>query len=133
MAGTVTPATTAARSRRQLVGVGASAVIALLYGGLYVGVLSIPGASDGERGILGVAAAVFVVLTALLWWKPNRLVLAAGAALQVLLSWMYLAIAPERDPAFEIWGVSIRVVSLALLLTLVSLLLTDHRQRSSSA
>jgi hypothetical protein len=132
MTGTATPATTARRSRWQLVGVAASAVIALLYGALYAGVLALEGASAGERGILGVAAAVFVILTALLWWKPNRLVLAAGAALQLLLGWMYIAIAPDRDPPFEVWGVSIRVVSLALLIALVSLLVADHRERSAT-
>lgn len=120
------------RPRFQHVAAGLAGMIAVLYGLLFAGVLGLEGATDGELGILGVAAAVFAVLAGLLWWRASRLLLAAGAVLQVLLGWMYLAIAPDRDPAFEIWGVTIRVVSFVLLVALIRMLLTERQERKDS-
>lgn len=117
------------RTRAQYVAGGLAGTIAVLYGLLFVGVLAIDGAADAERGILGVAAAVFAVLAGLLWWLRSRVLWAATAALQLLLGWMYLAIAPDRDPAFETWGVTIRCVSLVLIIVLVRLLVTERRER----
>jgi hypothetical protein len=51
------------------------------------------------------------------------------AGIQVLMGWMYLDIAPDRNPSFEVWGVTIRAVSVVLVVTLIALLLTDHRAR----
>ena len=123
---------TASRWRLQLIASLLAAAIAALYGLLFAGVLPLEGATAGELGILGVAGAVHAIIAGLLWWRRNRLVWAAAAVLQVLLGWMYLAIAPERDPAFEIWGVTIRVVSLVLLVVLIRLLLTERRERKAN-
>lgn len=106
--------------------------IAVLYGLLFAGALTIEGATEAELGVLGVAAMVFVALTGLLCWRRSRMLWAAAAALQLLLGWMYVAIAPERDPAFELWGVTIRAVSFALLVVLIRLLLTERRERRAS-
>jgi hypothetical protein len=118
------------RSRLQLVAVACSAAIALVYLALFTGLLDLPGAETGELGILGVAGGVFAVLAGLLWWLHSRVLWAIGAVLQVLLAWMYVAVAPEREPAFEVWGVTIRALSLALLVALVSLLVAGRRERS---
>jgi len=117
------------RRRRQHVASILAGTIAALYAMLFAGVLIIAGATDAERGILGVAAAVFAVVAGLLWWRRSRLLWAAAAVLQVVLGWMYLAIAPDRDPAFEMWGVTIRVVSLVLLVVLVRMLIAERRER----
>lgn len=101
--------------------------IALLYGLLYLDVLSIVGASDGERGILGAAAGAFALIGVLLWWRPSRLLWVTVAGVQVMMGWMYLAIAPERDPSFEMWGITIRVLSLGLLVAVAKMWLdTRH-------
>jgi hypothetical protein len=42
---------------------------------------------------------------------------------------MYLAIAPDRDPAFEVWGVSIRALSFVLVVVIVKLWLEARRDR----
>jgi hypothetical protein len=103
--------------------------IALIYGLLYLDVLSIEGATDGERGILGVAAGVFVVLGLLLWRRRSRLLWTAVVVIQVIMAAMYLAIAPDRDPAFEVWGVSIRALSFVLVVVIVKLWLEARRDR----
>ena len=95
-------------------------VIAAVYGLIFVGVLSVGRAETGELGILGVAGAVHVVLAVGLWARPRRLLLAGTAVLQVLLGAMYVAIAPERDPSYEVWGLTIRVLSVLLVLLLVA-------------
>ena len=123
---------TVPRWRPQHIAASLSGTIAALYGLLFAGVLPLERATTGELGILGVAGAVHAVIAGLLWWRSSRLLWAAAATLQVLLGGMYLAIAPDRDPAFEIWGVTIRVVSLVLLVALIRLLLSDRRERTAA-
>jgi len=109
---------------------GISLLIAVLYGLIWAGVLSVvTDAEPGELGILGVAGVVFVALAALLWWSASRVLWLGTAILQVLMIWMYIAIGAERDPAFELWGISIRVAQVALIGVLVALLLRSTRGR----
>lgn len=121
------------RSPLQRLAVALAGAVAVLYGLLFAGVLTLEGATDGERGILGVAAAVFAVLAGLLWWRASRLLWGIGAALQLLLGWMYLAIAPDRDPSYEVWGLTIRGVSLALLVVLVALLVRARGRQATES
>jgi hypothetical protein len=95
-------------------------VIAAVYGLIFAGVVSVGRAEAGELGILGVAGGVHLVLAAGLWVWPRRLLLAGTAVLQVLLGAMYLAIAPERDPSYEVWGLTIRALSVLLVILLVA-------------
>ena len=125
--------TTAPRLALQRVATIASGAIALLYALLFLGVLGIEGASDAERGILGAAAAVFAALAGLLWWRRSRLLWVGAAGLQLLLGWMYLAIAPERDPSFELWGITIRLLSLVLLGAVIGLLVAARRDRAGTS
>jgi hypothetical protein len=126
------PTSTRAAVRRpalQRVAAAVAGLIALLYALLSAGVLEIPGASSEELGILGAAAGVFVVIAWMLWRWHSRILWIAVAGIQVLMGWMYLDIAPDRNPSFEVWGVTIRAVSVVLVVTLIALLLTDHRAR----
>ena len=128
----VAPPQAPGRSRLQLAAVACSAAIALLYLGLFTGVLSLPGAETGDLGILGVAGGVYAVLAGLLWWLRSRVLWAIGVMQQALLGWMYVAIAPERDPSFEVWGLTIRAISIVLLGVLVALLVSQLRSRSAA-
>jgi hypothetical protein len=118
------------RPRLQQLAASLAGAIALIYGLLYLEVLTIAGASDDERGILGMAAMVFVLIGVLVWWRRSRWLWAVVAGVQVLMGGMYLAIAPERDPSFEVWGITIRVLSLGLLIAVVTLWLDARRDRA---
>lgn len=119
----------AARPKLQLLATGISAGIALLYALMFLGILSVEGVSGDERGIVGLAAAVFVALTVALWRRRSRLLWVGAAGLQLVMGAMYVAIAPERDPSFEVWGLTIRGLSLVLLGALVGLLVSVRRDR----
>ncbi len=109
---------------------GISLLIAVLYGLIWSGVVDVVrDAEPGELGILGVAGVVFVALAALLWWSTSRLLWLGTATLQVLMIWMYIAIGAERDPAFEVWGISIRVAQVVLIGVLIALLVRSVRAR----
>jgi hypothetical protein len=105
-----------------------AAAISVLYLLIFAGVLSVGRAEAGELGILGVASGVFAVLAILLWRVRSRLLWAGAGLLQVLLTWMYVAIAPERDPSFEAWGLTIRGLSMVLLVLLAGLLLGARKK-----
>jgi hypothetical protein len=109
-----------------------AALNAVLYGLIFAGVTSIGRAGEGELGILGVAGIVYLALAAILWFVPRPLVWAAATVMQVLVIAMYVAIAPERDPSFEVWGVTLRVLQVAMIVTLVTLLVRAVHGRTRS-
>lgn len=67
------------------------------------------------------AASLFLVGAVLLLAVDRRAVWFAGAALQVMVIAMYISVGAERTPAFEAWGISLRVMQLVLLAALVYL------------
>ena len=89
-------------------------LVAAVYGLLAAGVLDLGAADSGELGILGVAGVVHLLLAAGLWLWPRRVLLSATVLLQLALAALYVAIAPERDPSYEVWGLTIRALSAAL-------------------
>ena len=91
-------------------------LVAAVYGLLAAGVLDLGAADSGELGILGVAGVVHLLLAAGLWlWLwPRRVLSSATVLLQLALAALYVAIAPERDPSYEVWGLTIRALSAAL-------------------
>lgn len=111
------------------VAVAAAAATSVLYLAIFAGVLSVGRADVGELGILGVAGAVFAAFAALLWWVRHRAVWIGVALFQLPLAAMYVAIAPERDPSFEVWGLTIRALSVVLVVALVRTFLDDRRWR----
>ncbi|MFU8839453.1 MAG: hypothetical protein ACNA8R_01870 [Nitriliruptoraceae bacterium] len=104
-------------------------MIALLYLLLATGVLDLGDADRGELGILGAAGVLHLVIAAALWWRPRRWLLAAVVAVQLAMAAMYVAIAPERVPPYELWGLTIRALSALLVLALVLGLVAGRRAR----
>lgn len=96
-----------------------SALIAVLYLLLGTGVLDLGEAESGELGILVAAGVVHLLLAVVLWLRPWRWLLAIVVLMQLALAGMYVAIAPERDPSFEVWGLTVRGLSLLLVVALV--------------
>ena len=112
--------------------VGSSLAIALVYGSIYLGVLSIGRAETGELGVLGVAALAHLAFAGLLTWTSSRLVWAGIALFQLMLAAMYLGVAADRDPAYEVWGLTIRALSALLVVALVALIVDAFRHRDTS-
>ncbi len=109
---------------------GIATLIAVLYGLIWAGVLPVvTEAEPGELGILGFAGVVFLVLAALLWRLKSRVLWVGTAVVQVPMIWMYVVIGAEREPAFEIWGISIRVAQVALIGVLIALVVRATNQR----
>jgi hypothetical protein len=123
------PPTPARTILLQRTAAGIAAFVAVLYGLIWAGVLDVVDHAEvGELGILGVAGVVFLVLAALLWRFASRVLWLGTAVLQALTIWMYVAISAEREPPFEVWGISIRVAQLALISVLVTLLVQGTRR-----
>lgn len=106
-----------------------AAANAVLYGLIASGVLSVGRAEQGELGILGAGGVVYLVLAGVLWLLPRPVVWAGATVMQLMVIAMYLAIAPERDPSFELWGISLRVLQVAMIVVLVMLLVRRLRGR----
>jgi phosphatidylserine synthase len=99
----------------------------LLIGTQVVTVIDEPG---DQPGFAIPAAIVFAIGAVLLITLDRLAVWAVGAALQVPFIAMYLAVAAERTPTFEAWGISIRVLQVAILAALLRLVasgVTKHR------
>ena len=109
------------------VAAASAGVMALIYLLIYAGVLSVGRAEGGDLAILGVAGGAFAVLAALLWWVRRRLVWIAAVVLQLGTGAMYVAVAPEREPGFELWGVLLRGLSVVVLVAVVMLFVTSRR------
>lgn len=125
----VTARTDAAAFPLHRVAAALAALNTVVYALIFAGVLSVGRADEGELGILGVAGVVYLALAAVLWFVPRPLVWAGATLMQLLVIAMYVAIAPERDPSFEVWGISLRVLQVAMVVALVTLLVRAVRAR----
>jgi hypothetical protein len=77
-----------------------------------------------------IAAVLFLVLAVLLVRKQRRWVWVAGAGLQALLIVLYLVVAADRVPAFEAWGVTVKLLQVGMLGALVGLAVQQRRTSS---
>jgi hypothetical protein len=113
-----------ARLRRQIrIGAAvASAATTLMYLLIAFHVVSVVQPYSDQTWAFAPAAA-YALGTALLVTFDQRLLWMLGAILQVLVIAMYFQIAPQRTPAFELWGILIRVAQVVLLGALAYLVL----------
>lgn len=101
---------------------GIAGAMAVMYALVFAGVLTIGPATSGDLGVLGIAGGVLAGIALLLWFWRSRLLWAATGVLQVLMGVIYFGVAAERSPAFEVWGLTLRGLSLVLVAVLVGLL-----------
>lgn len=132
---TTTPPQTAVHRRhvRRVAAVLAAAV-AVIYGLIAAQVVTVIDGSPGEVAqtqlVFGTSAAVAYLIGVVVLLRFDRPVLwLIGALLQLAVIAMYLNVASEREPAFEVWGITIRILQVLLLGALVYLLL---RRRPSA-
>lgn len=96
---------------------GATAVMYFLIGFHVVSVLAPP--ADQTWGIApGIA---YVLGTLLLLAFDRRVLWILGAILQVFVIYTYFNLASQRTPAYEVWGILIRIAQSMILIALVYL------------
>ncbi len=105
------------------------AAIAIAMAAIYVliglNVLRVVDAQGGTDllGFGAAAAALFGTGAVLLLLLDRRPLWVIGAILQVLVAAMYVAVAPSREPSFEVWGTTLRILQIPLFAALVYLAL----------
>lgn len=67
------------------------------------------------------SGGAFLLGAILLVLFDRRILWIAGGLFQVLAIVMYVAVAPQRDPSYEPWGIGLKVVEVVLLAALVYL------------
>lgn len=93
-----------------------SALVAVIY--LLIGLNVVSVVTDQEPGLVPpmlIAGVLFALLAVLTLTSTKTLIWVAGAGLQVLVIAGYLAISSERLPAFEVWGVLLKLLQVFLL------------------
>lgn len=118
----------AARPRLRAIAATLAATVAAVYGLIALHVVTVleGPASQVARdqfAFAGPASLVFIVGALLLARYDDRRLWVLGAVLQLLIIAMYLSVADERQPAFELWGVTLRALQVFLLVPLTLLAL----------
>jgi len=67
------------------------------------------------------AGSAFLLGAVLLVVFDRRILWILGAVLQVLVALGYLAVAADRTPAYEVWGITLRIIQVPLFAFLVYL------------
>lgn len=96
---------------------GLVALIYFLIGFNVVRVIEFP--ADQSFGLY--AGAAYLLGAALLVETDKRVYWVIGALLQVFVIYTYFSVAPERVPNYEVWGIVLRVLQVALLAALIYL------------
>lgn len=126
------------RQVRYLAGIAAGAMAAI-YFLIGLGVLQVvePGsATEGSPDMLvfgASAGAMFLLGAVLLLAVDRRFLWVGGAILQVLVFAMYLVVSQQRTPAFELWGITLRVIQVPLFAALVYLALRREDRQPARA
>jgi hypothetical protein len=62
-----------------------------------------------------IAGSAFLIGALAILLFDNRILMGLGALAQVFIILMYFNLAPEREPSYEVWGITIRVLQVLLL------------------
>ena len=99
--------------RWRWVAAAATAASAILYYLIGFGVLGIGESTSGETDLLGfglVVGSVFAGAAVAIWLVGSRLALGLIGFLDAIVLVGYFALASVREPPFEIWGLTIKVL-----------------------
>lgn len=120
-----------ARWRLRLAAAGLAFANALVYALIGAGVARVVEDAAGAGASLiafgSMAGAAFLLGAVLLVALDNRVAWWLGAAFQVFAIAAYLDVAPQRTPAYEPWGISLKVAQVALLALLAYLAVMPAR------
>lgn len=116
------------------VGAAVAALMATIYFLIGAGVLQVvtPNDDPGFLLVFGASAGGAFLLGALLLVRFDRRWLwVLGAAFQAFVFWGCFTVAPDRTPAFEPWGITLRIVQVPLLIALLYLAIRPSEQRAA--
>ena len=102
----------------RLAAAGVSATMAVIYYLIGIGLLPVLNEGVSTDGLVvfgAMAGSAFLLGAVLLLEFDRRVFWILGFALQIFVFWGYFSIAPQRDPAFEMWGITLRVLQLPLI------------------
>jgi hypothetical protein len=105
---------------------GLSAVMAAIYFLIGIGALHVVETHPGDPSLLAFglpAGGAFLLGSLLLVLFDRRELWILGAVLQVLVVLGYFAVAASRTPAFELWGITLRLIQIPLFVALVYLVM----------
>ena len=123
------------RTIRYVAGV-LSALTAVMYFMIGFNIVSV--LDTGTDQTFGIPAGIAYAFGAVLLFRYDRKAFwVLGAVLQVFVIRTYFSYAPERTPAFETWGILIRIAQVSILVALAYLAfrlpLTEELERGRSA
>ena len=121
------------RLQVRYVGALAAGAMAGIYYLIGLGVLDIGGSTSGEMVDLGVfgggAGTAFLVLALVFLFTDRRWIWALAFVFQLAVYAIYVAASGGREPAFETWGITLRVIQIPVVVALGYLILTPATQR----
>lgn len=100
-------------------GAVAAFAIAVIYFLIGFHLVSVVTSSDQGFGLF--AGVAFAVGALLLLAFDKRVYWVLGFVLQVFVMVVYFSLASQRTPAFELWGIALRILQLPLIAVLASL------------
>jgi peptidoglycan/LPS O-acetylase OafA/YrhL len=113
------------RGQVRHLGALASAAMAAIYFLIGLRVLDIGGSTSGETVDLALfgfsAGTAFLLLAVSLLSTDRRWMWVLAAMLQLWVYVIYLSVSGTREPPFEMWGITLRIIQLPLLVVLVYL------------
>lgn len=118
------------KTRRELVrsvAVVLTALVALLYFLIGLGVVTVLPDDPSSQTAFGlIAGGSFAIGAVIASRYDKRLLWALGTVGLAFVIWTYFNLAPERTPNFEVWGITIRVLQVPLLIALAYLAITPQ-------
>lgn len=107
--------------------IGLSATTSFLYLLIALNVVSLGAISPAEQRAFGIpAAVVFAAGAVVAFYFDVRWLWIVGAVGLALIILMYFNLSSQREPAYETWGILIRVVQVPLLASLTYLAFTTE-------
>jgi peptidoglycan/LPS O-acetylase OafA/YrhL len=113
-----------------------AATMAAIYYLIALDVLSVVEPAAGAPGMFefgAMAGTAFLLGALLLGFFDRRILWVIGATFQALAFALYIGVAPAREPPFELWGLTLRVLQVALFAALVYLAVRAPDQEVSSS
>lgn len=115
------------------IGAAAAGAMALIYYLIGLGVLSIGGSADGEMVDLfafGIGAGTaFLTIAVVLAFTDQRWLFALVLLFQIFVYAVYVGVAGDRQPPFEVWGITLRAIQLVVIGCLVYLVVKSPHGR----